>query len=149
MLFPEVPIIGGHFKKRYTISSATSTVAVLYLHLPHRSDKIFRLRSPYYYRILSNPSEYYDFYSRFCLLDFTLGAGFKGGEVTLFLLEPHCALSTFVPLPCALAGMGFVAVFLSYHTPIACTVMGIELFGIESGLFVGLACFIAYLASGQ
>jgi hypothetical protein len=27
----------------------------------HRSDKIFRLRSPYYYRILSNPSEYYDF----------------------------------------------------------------------------------------
>jgi hypothetical protein len=25
--------------------------------------------------------------------------------------------------------------------------MGIELFGIESGLFVGLACFIAYLAS--
>jgi hypothetical protein len=26
--------------------------------------------------------------------------------------------------------------------------MGIELFGIESGLFVGLACFIAYLASG-
>jgi hypothetical protein len=24
--------------------------------------------------------------------------------------------------------------------------MGIELFGIESGLFVGLACFIAYLA---
>jgi mannose/fructose/N-acetylgalactosamine-specific phosphotransferase system component IIC len=54
-----------------------------------------------------------------------------------------------VPLPLALlAGMGFVAVFLSYHTPIACTVMGIELFGIESGLFVGLACFIAYLASG-
>jgi hypothetical protein len=27
--------------------------------------------------------------------------------------------------------------------------MGIELFGIESGLFVGLACFIAYLASAN
>jgi hypothetical protein len=59
------------------------------------------------------------------------------------------ALSTFVPLPLALlAGMGFVAVFLSYSYAYPCTVMGIELFGIESGLFVGLACFIAYLASG-
>jgi hypothetical protein len=42
--------------------------------------------------------------------------------------------------------MGCSRFFWSYHTPIACT--GIELFGIESGLFVGLACFIAYLASG-
>jgi hypothetical protein len=32
------------------------------------------------------------------------------------------------------------------HTPIACTIMGMELFGIESGLFIGLGCFIAYLS---
>jgi H+/Cl- antiporter ClcA len=75
-----------------------------------------------------------------------------GGEVTrCFFIGATLgsALSTFVPLPLFWQGMGFVAVFSgATHTPIACTVMGIELFGIESGLFVGLACFIAYLASG-
>jgi H+/Cl- antiporter ClcA len=46
--------------------------------------------------------------------------------------------------------MGFVAVFSgATHTPITCTVMGMELFGMESGLFIGIACFIAYLASGS
>jgi H+/Cl- antiporter ClcA len=82
---------------------------------------------------------------------FTLGAGFKGGEVTPLFYWSHIRkrLSTFVPLPLALlAGMGFVAVFLELLIRLSCTVMGIELFGIESGLFVGLACFIAYLASG-
>lgn len=60
------------------------------------------------------------------------------------------ALSVIVPLPIALlAGMGFVAVFSgATHTPIACTVMGIELFGIESGLFIVIACVVAYFTSG-
>jgi H+/Cl- antiporter ClcA len=55
------------------------------------------------------------------------------------------ALSTFVPLPLAFGRNG-ICISGATHTPIACTVMGIELFGIESGLFVGLACFIAYLS---
>jgi H+/Cl- antiporter ClcA len=43
-----------------------------------------------------------------------------------------------------------VAVFSgATHTPIACTVMGMELFGIESGVFIGMACVIAYFASGS
>jgi H+/Cl- antiporter ClcA len=46
--------------------------------------------------------------------------------------------------------MGFVAVFSgATHTPIACTVMGMELFGIESGIFIGIACVIAYFFSGS
>lgn len=102
----------------------------------------------------SNPSAYYDFLLKILFTGFTLGAGFKGGEVTpLFFIGATLgsALSLFVPLPIALlAGMGFVAVFSgATHTPVACTVMGIELFGIESGLFIGIACFIAYLASGS
>ena len=49
-----------------------------------------------------------------------------------------------------LAGMGFVAVFAgATNTPIACTLMGIELFGIESGVFIALACCTAYLFSGH
>ena len=96
----------------------------------------------------------YDFLLKILFTGFTLGAGFKGGEVTpLFFVGATLgsALSLVVPLPIALlAGMGFVAVFSgATHTPIACTVMGMELFGIESGVFIGLACVIAYFSSGS
>jgi H+/Cl- antiporter ClcA len=102
----------------------------------------------------SNPNASYDFLLKILFTGFTLGAGFKGGEVTpLFFVGATLgsALSVVVPLPIALlAGMGFVAVFSgATHTPIACTVMGIELFGIESGVFIGIACVIAYFSSGS
>ena len=49
-----------------------------------------------------------------------------------------------------LAGLGFVAVFAgATNTPIACTLMGIELFGAEAGLYLGIACVVAYLFSGH
>ncbi|GAB3426814.1 voltage-gated chloride channel family protein [Niabella aquatica] len=84
----------------------------------------------------------------------TLSAGFKGGEVTpLFFIGATLgsALSFVVPLPVSLlAGMGFVAVFAgATNTPLACMLMGIELFGAECGIYIGLACIIAYLMSGH
>ena len=96
----------------------------------------------------------YDFIIKILLTAFTLGAGFKGGEVTpLFFIGATLgnALFFFVPLPIALlAGMGFVAVFSgATNTPIACTLMGIELFGAESGIYIGVACVVAYLLSGH
>jgi H+/Cl- antiporter ClcA len=102
----------------------------------------------------STPNASYDFLLKILFTGFTLGAGFKGGEVTpLFFVGATLgsALSLIVPLPIALlAGMGFVAVFSgATHTPIACTVMGIELFGIESGIFIGIACLLAYFSSGS
>jgi H+/Cl- antiporter ClcA len=116
--------------------------------------KYLGLGVPIIVESFSNPSEYYDFLLKILFTGFTLGAGFKGGEVTpLFFIGATLgsALSIFVPLPLALlAGMGFVAVFSgATHTPVACTIMGMELFGMESGLFIGIACFIAYLASGS
>jgi H+/Cl- antiporter ClcA len=52
--------------------------------------------------------------------------------------------------PLWLAGIGFAAVFAgASNTPLACTVMGIELFGSGSALYMALACFTAYLASGH
>lgn len=101
----------------------------------------------------TNTNAWYDFLLKILFTGFTLGAGFKGGEVTpLFFVGATLgsALSLIIPMPIALlAGMGFVAVFSgATHTPIACTIMGIELFGIESGLFVAIACVIAYLCSG-
>ena len=116
--------------------------------------KYLGLGVPIIVESFSKPSENYVFLLKILFTGFTLGAGFKGGEVTpLFFVGATMgsALSLFVPLPIALlAGMGFVAVFSgATHTPVACTVMGMELFGMESGLFIGTACFIAYLASGS
>jgi H+/Cl- antiporter ClcA len=96
----------------------------------------------------------YDFLLKLLFTSFTLGAGFKGGEVTpLFFIGATLGnvLIWFIPLPMGLlAGMGFVAVFAgATNTPIACTVMGIELFGIESGVFISLACSTANLFYGQ
>lgn len=96
----------------------------------------------------------YDFVLKLLFTTFTLGAGFKGGEVTpLFFVGATLgnALVWILPLPIdLLACMGFVAVFAgATNTPIACTLMGIELFGMETGQYVAVACFIAYLFSGH
>jgi H+/Cl- antiporter ClcA len=121
---------------------------------PVGASKFMGLGIPTIVEAFSKPSEYYDFLLKILFTGFILGSGFKGGEVTpLFFIGATLgsALSVFIPLPVSLlAGMGFVAVFSgATHTPLACTIMGIELFGIESALFIGIACFIAYLASGS
>lgn len=97
---------------------------------------------------------WYDFLMKIAKTSLTLGSGFKGGEVTpLFYTGATLgnALSAIIPLPVALlAGMGFVSVFSgATNTPLACTLMGIELFGAEPGVFIGLACVLAYLFSGH
>ncbi len=84
----------------------------------------------------------------------TLGAGFKGGEVTpLFFIGATLgnALAYVLPLPAPLlAGMGFVAVFAgAANTPIASTLMAIELFGAEAGAYAAIACVFSYLFSGH
>lgn len=96
----------------------------------------------------------YDFLLKILFTAFTLGAGFKGGEVTpLFYIGATLgnALLWLVPLPVGLlAGMGFVAVFAgATNTPIACTLMAIELFGAESAVYMAVACVVAYLFSGH
>jgi H+/Cl- antiporter ClcA len=102
----------------------------------------------------SNQNQWYDFLLKTVFTGFTLGAGFKGGEVTpLFFVGATLgsALSGIIPMPIALlAGIGFVAVFSgATHTPVACTIMGMELFGIQPGIFLAIACTIAYFSSGS
>lgn len=96
----------------------------------------------------------YDFALKMIFTIITLAAGFKGGEVTpLFFIGATLgsALAIFIPLPVGLlAGMGFVAVFAgATNTPLACMLMGIELFGAESGVYVAIACIVSYLLSGR
>jgi H+/Cl- antiporter ClcA len=55
-----------------------------------------------------------------------------------------------LPLPTALlAGMGFVVFAGATNTPLACMMMGIELFGAESGIYIAIACVVSYLLSGH
>ena len=96
----------------------------------------------------------YEFAAKLLFTAVTLGAGFKGGEVTpLFFIGATLgnALSYVLPLPPSLlAGMGFVAVFAgAANTPIASTLMAMELFGAEAGAYAGIACVVSYLFSGH
>lgn len=96
----------------------------------------------------------FDFAIKLLLTSLTLSAGFKGGEVTpLFFIGATLGnvLIWFIPLPMALlAGMGFVAVFAgATHCVVASIIMGMELFGIQAGMYVGLASLAAYFASGR
>jgi len=84
----------------------------------------------------------------------TLGSGFKGGEVTpLFYVGATLGntLSHLLHAPVSLfAALGFIAVFAgATNTPLACTLMGVELFGGEYVLFFAVACFTAYYFSGD
>ena len=84
----------------------------------------------------------------------TLGSGFKGGEVTpLFFVGASLGntMAWLLGAPTDLfAGLGFVAVFAgATNTPLACTIMGIELFSGAHVVYIAVACFVAYLLSGH
>jgi H+/Cl- antiporter ClcA len=84
----------------------------------------------------------------------TLGTGFKGGEVTPLFFIGAALGNTFAGLTGApvdlFAGLGFIAVFAgATNTPIACTIMGAELFGTEHLIYYAIACFTAYYFSGH
>jgi len=96
----------------------------------------------------------YDWALKLMFTVVTLGSGFKGGEVTpLFFIGATLgnALSHLLPLPPSLlAGMGFVAVFAgASNTPLASSLMAMELFGAEAGTYAAIACVFSYLFSGQ
>jgi H+/Cl- antiporter ClcA len=84
----------------------------------------------------------------------SLGTSFKGGEVTpLFYIGATLgnALAPLLQMPFStLAALGFVAVFAgASNTPIASTVMAIEIFGPQIGPYAAIACVVSYLFSGH
>ncbi len=84
----------------------------------------------------------------------TLNMGFKGGEVTpLFFMGAALGhtLAVYAGGPVDLfAGLGLIAVFAgAANTPLACVVMGLELFGTEHLIYMVAACFVAFACSGK
>ncbi len=84
----------------------------------------------------------------------TLGAGYQGGEVTpLFVIGASLGnmLAGLLQLSAPfLAGLGLIGVFCgATNTPIACFILGIELFGSEGLIYMFIACIISYICSGH
>lgn len=96
----------------------------------------------------------FSWFWKLLLTTITLSMGFKGGEVTPLFFIGAClgnSLAIYTGSPVDLfAGIGFVAVFAAAtHTPLACTIMGLELFGTENIIYIAVACFVAYYFSGH
>ncbi len=94
------------------------------------------------------------FLGKFVFTTLSLGAGFQGGEVTpLFAIGATLGhtlaglLQLYAPF---LAALGFIAVFCgATNTPIACFLMGIELFGTDAAIYLFVACIVSYAFSGH
>ncbi len=84
----------------------------------------------------------------------TLGSGFRGGEVTpLFCmgatLGNALALLAHAPVP-LFAALGFASVFAgAAQTPIACLLLGMELFGGVVGVPLLVCCVLSVLVVGR
>lgn len=118
------------------------------------ADRYIGLGLPTIVASFQQPLPAYDFIGKMAYTIVSLGSGFKGGEVTpLFYIGATLgnALAPILHLPIPLlAGIGFVAVFAgAANTPIASTLMAMELFGAEMGIYAGLACVVSYLFSGH
>ena len=118
------------------------------------TDKYIGLGIPTIVDALKQPLPAYDFLGKVAFTIVSLGTGFKGGEVTpLFFIGATLgnALGPLLHQPAVLlAAIGFVAVFAgAANTPIASTLMAMELFGADIGVYAAIACVVAYLFSGH
>lgn len=99
-------------------------------------------------------AEWYSWLLKLLLTAITLAAGYKGGEVTpLFFVGATLGntMAWVLGAPVDLfAALGFLAVFAAAtNTPLACTIMGVELFGADHMLYFAIACYTAYYFSGH
>ena len=117
-------------------------------------DRYIGLGIPVMVEAFEQPLAMTDFLGKLLFTVASLGSGFKGGEVTpLFYIGATLgnALAPLLDVPFALlAAVGFVAVFAgAANTPIASTLMAMELFGADIGVFAALACVMSYVCSGH
>jgi H+/Cl- antiporter ClcA len=96
----------------------------------------------------------YAFAAKLVFTAVTLGAGFLGGEVTpLFFIGATlgAVLGRLLGIPIDLAaGVGMASVFAAAaNTPLALSVMAVELLGASVLPHVVVVCVVAYLASGH
>ena len=105
--------------------------------------------------LYSNNLHWYDFLVKTIFTALTLGSGGSGGIITpLFYIgatSGHTFGVLFSPEHITLfAALGFVSVLsATTNTPIASTIMAIELFGIDIAHYAALSAVISFLISGH
>lgn len=100
------------------------------------------------------PSSFLDPILKMTATVLSVASGFKGGEfVPLVFIGTSLgsALSFVFPISFKLlAAVGFVSVFAgTANTPIACSIMAIELFGFSIAPYAIIGCFVSYYCSGN
>jgi H+/Cl- antiporter ClcA len=129
-------------------------VVVLLVQLFGTSDYL-GLGVPMILRSFEDPTlPVYAFAAKLLFTAVTLGAGFLGGEVTpLFFVGAALGnvLARLLGLPLELgAGVGLAAVFAAAsNTPLALSIMAVELLGAAVFPHAALVCVVAYLLTGH
>jgi H+/Cl- antiporter ClcA len=138
------------------LRAALGGLAVIALALLFRTTDFLNLGTVWLPRVLEGtaPVPSWAFAAKFLFTVVTLGFGFKGGEVTpLFVIGAllGSALAPVLDLPVPfIAAVGFIALFAAAsNTPIASTLMGIELFGSGFAGPLVITCFLAYVLVGH
>jgi H+/Cl- antiporter ClcA len=140
----------GYAPLRPFVGGLTVAVAVWLI----GTERYIGLGIPVIVESFQQPLAWYDWLAKMAFTVLSLGTGFKGGEVTpLFYIGATLgnALAPLLHMPFALlAGIGFVAVFAgAANVPLASTLMAMELFGAEIGVYAMVACVVSYLFSGH
>lgn len=143
-----IPVVGGILVLGISLLLGTTDYLGLGVYSPNADD--ITIVSAF----SAGGADPFSWFWKLLLTAITLGMGFKGGEVTpLFFMGATLGntLAVILGAPIDLfAGLGFIAVFAgATNTPLACTLMGIELFGAESAIYYGVACCTAYYFSGH
>lgn len=140
---------------RLPLRMAVGGAAVVLLWLVARTDAYLGLGIPTIVRAFHDPAlPPYAFAAKLLFTAVTLSAGFLGGEVTpLFFVGAALGnvLGRLLGLPLELAaGVGLAAVFASSaNTPLALSVMAVELLGANLFPHVAIVCVLAFLVSGH
>jgi H+/Cl- antiporter ClcA len=138
---PARPLIGGLLVIGMTVAVGSQTYNGLSLGLIHSS-------------LFGGDVSGWSWLLKLVFTAVTLGASFQGGEVTpLFVIGATlgAALAGVLGVPVTLlAALGFVAVFAgATNTPLACTIMGVELFGSGAVVYFAVACVVSYVFSSH
>lgn len=135
---------------RNFIGGAVVVIVVLVL----QTQRYLGLSLPLLKDAFNGESYWFDWIGKLFFTVLSLGAGYQGGEVTpLFEIGATLGSSLAVVLHLSipfLAGLGFIGVFSgATNTPIACFIMGIELFGSDAAVFFFMICLVSYMCSGN
>lgn len=136
------------------LKPALAGLVLIALYYLEGSYRYVGLGIPYIQDAISNQASFNDPVLKGIFTAITVGSGFKGGEfIPLVFIGATfgSALSMILPVSFQLlAGVGFAAVFAgAANTPIACSIMAVELFGIGIAPYAFAACLMSYYFSGH